>query len=556
MTLGIEWYKTGIKNFLDQKISALFNLNISMIKSITPIQLQTFLSDQQEIALFDVREHGQYGEGHLFFGCSLPYSRLEFDIARLAPRKNCRIVIYDQDGKDICLRAAVNLQSIGYSHVSILEGGASGWAKAGFTLFAGVNLPSKTFGELVEHQSHTPRLTVHQVAAMINAQESFVLLDGRPLSEFKKMSLPTAICCPNGELAYRISGLVKDVTTPIVVNCAGRTRSIIGAQTLINLGLPNPIYALENGTQGWYLNDYLLEHGKTQDYPSASPTPMMRTAAKNLATRVGVVTVSAQTVQQWAEEKDRSVFLCDVRTEKEFLEKTLPRAQHTPGGQFIQATDQYVGVRNARIVLFDADDIRAYTTASWLKQMGHDVSVLDQGLKSALDLSTQLPSPEVPNQVLPSITCTTLREDLASGNTLVIDLRPSMQFRLAAIPNSQWSIRPNLLQDLQNSPTTKNWVIVSDDPGITDCAARELFHCTTSVKYLSGGFAAWQNAGFATEKNSITPADKDCIDFLFFVHDRHDGNKASAARYLAWETGLISQLDAQELASFQVLQCL
>ena len=162
-----------------------------MINSISPLQLKKFLSDGQEIALFDLREHGQYGEGHLFFACSLPYSRLEFDISRLAPRKNCRIVIYDQDGHDVSLLALTSLQSIGYSNVSILEGGASGWAKAGFTLFAGVNLPSKTFGELVEHQCHTPRLSVQEVAGMIESGQQFVLLDGRPLSEFKKMNIPT-----------------------------------------------------------------------------------------------------------------------------------------------------------------------------------------------------------------------------------------------------------------------------------------------------------------------------------------------------------------------------
>jgi hypothetical protein len=31
------------------------------------------------------------------------------------------------------------------------------------------------------------------------------------------------------------------------VNCAGRTRSIIGTQSLINAGVPNPVTALRNG---------------------------------------------------------------------------------------------------------------------------------------------------------------------------------------------------------------------------------------------------------------------------------------------------------------------
>lgn len=46
---------------------------------------------------------------------------------------------------------------------------------------------------------------------------------------------------------------MNSAQTPIVVNCAGRTRSIIGAQSLINAGLRNPVYALRNGTIGWTL---------------------------------------------------------------------------------------------------------------------------------------------------------------------------------------------------------------------------------------------------------------------------------------------------------------
>ena len=521
-----------------------------MINSISPLQLKKFLSDGQEIALFDVREHGPYGEGHLFFACSVPYSRLEFDISRLAPRKNCRIVIYDQDGHDVSLLALTSLQSIGYSNVSILEGGASGWAKAGFTLFAGVNLPSKTFGELVEHQCHTPRLSVQEVAAMIESRQQFVLLDGRPLSEFKKMNIPTATCCPNGELAYRIKGLSQDDSTPIVINCAGRTRSIIGAQTLIHLGLPNPIYALENGTQGWYLNDFNLEHGKSQDYTSPAPSPAMQMAAKNLATRAGVPSVDAKTVMRWAEETNRSLFLCDVRTEPEFLEKTLPGAQHAPGGQLIQATDQFVGVRNARIVLFDSDGIRANTTASWLKQMGHDVCVLEDGLESSLDLSS---NPITPIQ-LPLIACDELMNSISRNSAFVLDLRPSMQFRQGSIPGSQWSIRPNLSRDLKNISPEKILVVVSDDPAINHCAAIEFLRLGITAKFLSGGLVAWQKAGHSLEKNPRVPSDSECIDFLFFVHDRHDGNKESAARYLEWETGLIAQLDQQELATFCILQ--
>jgi rhodanese-related sulfurtransferase len=219
---------------------------------IAPSVLKSWLHDGGEIAVLDVREHGQYGESHLFHATPLSYSRLEIDACRLLPRRSVRTVVYDEgvDGSDgVAARAAARLRALGYSAVSMLDGGTRAWAAAGYVLFAGVNLPSKTFGELAERVYRTPRVSAAQLAALLAGPSPVVVLDGRPLTEFNKMNIPTATCCPNGELAYRVRSLVPDDSTPIVINCAGRTRSIIGAQTLINLGIPNPVYALENGTQ-------------------------------------------------------------------------------------------------------------------------------------------------------------------------------------------------------------------------------------------------------------------------------------------------------------------
>ena len=212
--------------------------------------LKQWLHGQTEIAVFDVREHGQYGESHLFLASSVPYSRLEYEVARLAPRKTVRLVVYDENGSGVSLKAAQALIQQGYQDIYVLSGGTQGWQDAGFNVFAGVNLPSKIFGELVEHHCHTPRVSAHDLKRMMIDREDFIILDGRPQSEFKKMSIPGAQCCPNGELAYRIKSYISNQETKIIINCAGRTRSIIGAQTLINLGIKNPIFALENGTQG------------------------------------------------------------------------------------------------------------------------------------------------------------------------------------------------------------------------------------------------------------------------------------------------------------------
>ncbi len=519
-----------------------------MTSFIAPKTLKSWLHDGGEIALLDVREHGQYGEAHLFYGIPLPFSRLELDAPRLVPRRGVRVVTYDDGDAGVAARAATRLTALGYTDVHVLQGGAPAWKAAGYVLFAGVNLPSKTFGELAEEVYHTPRVSADQLAEMLARKDKVVVLDGRPVSEFHKMNIPSATCCPNGELAYRVRQLVPDTTTPIVINCAGRTRSIIGAQTLINLGLPNPVYALENGTQGWYLGDHTLEHGGTKRYAADSGNTDLRPAAKALAERFDVPTVTAQTVQQWAAETSRSLFLCDVRTPEEFAAGSLPGAQHTPGGQLMQAGDQYFGVRGARLVLFDNDGVRAPTIASWLRQMGHDASVLEAGLASGLSLAPAA-MPTAP--ALATIDAQTLSARLAQGDVALIDLRASMQFRAGHIPQARWSIRPRLADDVKDE--ARQLVLVADDAALAAwAAASELAGDSPAPLLLEGGMAAWRAAGLSVEATPDLPADAACIDYLFFVHDRHDGNKEVARRYLAWETGLVAQLDAQERAAFRL----
>jgi cystathionine beta-lyase len=524
-----------------------------MSQTVTPGQLQQWLFDGQEIALFDVREHGQYGEAHLFFGVSLPYSRLELEVRRLAPNPQVRLVIYDQNGGDVAARSAQRLQALGYGHVHILDGGAEGWQSAGFQLFAGVHVPSKAFGELVEEASHTPHVTAQQLSEWQARGEPLVVLDGRPFDEYRKMTIPGSVCCPNGELGYRVHDLVPDERTPIVVNCAGRTRSIIGAQTLINLGVKNPIYALENGTQGWYLEDFQLEHGSTRRYVeevSSRALPAQRLAAAQLAERAGVKTVEVAQVEQFARDAGRSLFLCDVRTAEEFVAGSLPGAQHAPGGQLIQSTDLYVGVRQARLVLIDSDGVRAPIVASWLRQLGHEAYVLAGGVNSDLALPVL---ETTAHEALPLITAQALADALKDDAVALIDLRPSMAYRKGHIAGARWSIRSLLASEIAGEQ--RPLVLLADNPLLAAFAALELPEAQrVQARLLDGGLDAWRATGLTVQEDINTPADGQCIDFLFFTHDRHSGNKDAARQYLAWEIGLLAQMSEDEIASLKPLR--
>jgi rhodanese-related sulfurtransferase len=221
---------------------------------------------------------------------------------------------------------------------------------------------------------------------------------------------------------------------------------------------------------------------------------------------------------------------------------------HAAGGQLIQATDQWVGVRNARIVLVDAEGVRAPVVASWLKQLGCDAYVLDGGIHSGLK-TKPAEKPVLPD--LPAVTAADLKLALDGGRCTVFDLGPSMRFRNAHIAGARWSIRSRLMADA--SAGSGAIVLVAEDADVARLAGADLLEAgMTDVKLLEGGLEAWQRAGYSTQASPETPPDAECIDYLFFVHDRHAGNRQAMKKYLEWETGLMAQLDDADKSSFRV----
>ena len=513
--------------------------------------LKGWLSDGREIALLDVREFGRYGEAHLFFAVSLPYSRFELGLPALVPNPGVRLVLCDaSDG--VAERAAARATALGYRNVHVLAGGIQGWKAAGYPIYAGVNVPSKAFGELVELERHTPRVTADELQAMRESRADMVIVDGRTFAEFQKMNIPDGICCPNGELALRIRELVPDPKTKIVVNCAGRTRSIIGAQTLIDFGVPNSVVALENGTQGWFLAGLKLENGAQRRYgaQTAADLGALRRRARAVAEARGVTFVSAEQVNGWAADEARTTYLLDVRTPEEFAANGPASFTHAPGGQLVQATDHWIGTRGARIVLLDDELVRAPMTAQWLRQLGHEAYVLEGGVAAAKQVETpRAPAggnPPGPGQ----IAAEELGEKLGDRSVLVVDLRPSMSYRKEHIGGAMWSIRPRVATDAKAASAI---VLVADRPEIAALAALDLAEAgLRDVRVLSGGHEAARASGLPMASTPSAPADADCIDHLFFTAGRHEGDEAAARQYLTWEIGLVDQLDAAERGSFRI----
>lgn len=528
------------------------------MKSIDAVTLKNWIHDGEELVVLDVREHGEYGENHLFFATSVPYSVLELEVQRLAPRKAVRVALYGDSVKgEVVIQAAEALARIGYSNVFCLDGGIQAWQQAGYGTFAGVNLPSKTFGELAEHELNTPSISAKQLYELQqNDNKNYIVLDGRPVSEYQKMNIPGAICCPNGELALRFDDLVQDDETTVVINCAGRTRSIIGAQTLINLGVPNPVYALENGTQGWYLEDFTLEHNSGRFYPeSVEANDKKRQRAARLSEQFELVDISVEEIKKIFMADQRSIFLCDVRTEAEFLKEGWPECvKHTPGGQLVQATDQYIGVRGGLIVLCDTDGVRAPVVASWLKQLGWDVRLLKnlQELKTLDFLNQKKKAVTIENFTL--IQPDNLADFLRQNSSVnIFDASPSMAFREASLVGAQWTVRPTLLEQVKALAKDETILLLGRSYDQIVLLAQDLARSgykSIAICVIDDAFLAAASPDLVEKEPYLS--DSECIDFLFFVHDRHDGNKEAAKRYLEWEVNLIGQLDQQERNTFLI----
>ena len=511
-------------------------------------------ADTGEVVLLDVRERGAHAEGHPLFAANAPLSRLEIDIERLVPRRATPIVVIDDGGgDDRAHRAAAKLDSFGYAAVETLTDGMAGWRAAGEEVFDGVYVPSKAFGEYVEERCDTPRLSADDLAARMRDGTDMVILDSRPLKEFRRMSIPGAINVPGGELVHRVRDLAPDPETLVVVNCAGRTRSIIGAQSLINAGTPNRVMALKNGTMGWSLAGHALDHGRTRvaPAPSADARSWAREAAARVTARYSVPRIDQATLERFRDEADtHTLYLCDVRTIEEYETGHLPGARHTPGGQLVQAADSYVPVNNARIVIVDDDGVRATMAASWLIQMGRrNVCVLAEALaETALETGPEPVTARTTRHL--EITATALAELLAAT---VIDLADSRRFIAGHIDGAWWTVRARLAEALATLPEPKRIVVTSPDGVIAHLAAPEIEDILScQVEVLAGGTDARVAGG-----HTLTPGDKrmvggrDDVHLLPYDHPKNEIEAAMHA-YLEWETALVPRVTRDAVARFDV----
>lgn len=513
------------------------------------------LLQKEEIALLDVREEDPHAQEHPLFAANVPLSRIEVDALSKLPRKDVPIVTLD-DGEGDAQLAAQRLIELGYLNVSVLNGGLRAWKTAGGEVFKDVNVPSKSFGEFVESKRHTPSLSAQEVKQLIDNHEDVVVVDVRRFEEYQTMSIPTGISVPGAELVLRIPEIAPNPKTKVIVNCAGRTRSIIGTQSLINAGIPNEVNALRNGTIGWTLAGQELDQGQSRKFKAVSNSTASEAAqrAGSVADKAGVKRVSLADIEQWKSQVGRTTYFFDPRTPEEYEAGHLPGFRSTPGGQLVQETEMVAPVRGARIVLSDPGGVRANMPASWLAQMAWDVYVINdvkvEDLTEKGSWKQPLPkSPEV-STVDATTAAVWLKND---SGTIFIDLSTHANYVKGHIPGSWFVLRSQFSNALDKLPKADRYVLTSTTGELAIFAAHEIQALAkTEVVVLSGGNTAWTNAGLTLEKGPTHLASPP-LDRYKRPYEGTNVDPAAMQAYLDWEFGLVEQLAKDGTHHFWVL---
>jgi rhodanese-related sulfurtransferase len=512
--------------------------------TISPDALEALLRGTTPHALLDLRERATYERGHIYRATSLPRRLLESRLPQLVTGRGTTVVLCDEDGSLADL-ARPTLAAMGYTDVRALDGGLADWRKAARRLVQGYNVPSKVFGERVLHEMKTPEIDCPGLQAWIDAGKDMVIVDSRTPQEYHRGCIPGSISMPGGELLLRIGELVQRPDTTIVVHCGGRTRSYLGAESVRRLGLPNPVVAVKNGTMGWQLAGLELERGATRWHPSDSPAGRAAAAqaAKRLADQHRIAMVTPEELQAlWAARERDGLAVLDVRTHEEYAAGHVAGSVWAPGGQAVQATDEYVAVRAATIVLVCDDTSRSVSTAAWLTIMGLPrVRVLAGGLpaweRGGGAVERGHPAPEPFGLSAARSRVASVDPGSLPAGAEIIDVDQSDVYKTGHLPGAGWLCRSRLEQTIGRAvPDRARTVVLTCETGVQSTLAAATLAALgyRDARVLAGGTKAWAAAGRPLETGATRLLDE-ADDVLLKPYER---GREGMVRYLEWEEEL------------------
>ncbi|MGH7935193.1 MAG: rhodanese-like domain-containing protein [Candidatus Binataceae bacterium] len=506
-----------------------------MAISMSAKALQGLMDSTALFALIDVREWGEFALGQILGARSVPRGQLEKYLPYLVPKRGVTVVLVCDDGRR-STRAAATAEGLGYSRVAVLDGGLLAWKAADGETYGGWSLTGKDYAEKLLVEENVPEISVAELHEWLKRDQKVCILDSRPLAEYRASHLPGARSAPIGQLALEAAALVPDPQTPVVANCAGRTRGIIAAHLLRRLGISNPVFALKGGTGAWRIAGWGDELKSGDDAPHPASDVDAVTHAEEAAARlahehkIGLLTTAKLRALHDAGEP---LYILDVRLADEYAAGHIPSSRFCSGTQIQFIVDALVGVPNATVVTVCDGRARATIAASTLKGMGYrNVFVLDGGVNAWIasgypvelgppeevdygqapwlagflqDFPPSLGAPrplavaglEAARRHASLISAEDLSARLQAGapTPVMIDLRGVGEFGNGHIPGARWLSRGWLdLKIAETAPDTGASLALYCRRGAESVlgAATLMSMGYRNVVILAGGFEAWK----------------------------------------------------------------
>ncbi|MBL6595952.1 MAG: hypothetical protein ISP43_03865 [Candidatus Puniceispirillum sp.] len=476
-------------------------------------------------ALIDCRERRDYVAGHWFGSTNIPLSLFSQRLRFLFKAPDFPVHFLDwQDAESA--EAIHQLTAFGFTDITCHKTEKPAEMRRGFV--KGEYVWSKAFGEVVAHEIDLPEVTPQQYLADYQDAQLF---DVRPTAEYQDFTLPNSYSLPNSLLLANISAL-KSTGKISLLHCAGRTRSIIGAFTLMASGYDGPFAVFRGGTQAWQLDGYEREHNANRLF-AADHEATDAVAGFLRRWQIPSARVSADAIAAYADTK-QSGLLFDVSDDAATGQPLAHGIIKISGTNLIQQTDRSIARYHVPVTLFDqGSGSRAAFAAFWLRAMGFFVSIvyLDAPLKPV-------------DTVNPAINHSGITHHLAAITDLdqwqkdavpLYDFRPSTAFKTGHIANSQWQ---NISAILGQKPAATPVAIIAACPEtgsiIQDCLDRH--------GWQIAGLYVWNASDIAPQRLATGGLDLPLDESALFA-GRHHGVLTDAHDYLAWEENLPAEIE-------------
>ena len=118
---------------------------------------------------------------------------------------------------------------------------------------------AKTFQEIMAETRRAIReISLEELKTRLESRADFTLVDVREGDEYRAGYIPGALHIPRGHLESKAEGLLHRKDAPVIVYCAGGTRSALAARTLQEMGYSN-VESANPGYSQWKDRRYPME---------------------------------------------------------------------------------------------------------------------------------------------------------------------------------------------------------------------------------------------------------------------------------------------------------